>query len=82
MKLLVGLVSVVSAEFIGGCADGSQNSMICASDGEQCEILNWSQGRGNSVAMRVIFQTARSFAASMTIKSGPNEFPDKDDAYI
>ena len=39
--------------------------MICASTGEQCEIENWFQGRGNSVAMKVIFQTDRSFAAAM-----------------
>ena len=56
---------MISAEFLGGCADGAQNSIICASTGEQCEIANWSQGRGNSVAMKVIFQTDRSFAAAM-----------------
>ena len=82
MKLLVGLISINNSEFLGGCADGTQNSMICASAGEQCEIENWVQGRGNSVSMKVIFQTDRSFAASMTIKSGKGEFPNKDDAYI
>merc|ERR1711935_457813 len=90
MKLLSSFLALSNGYeqlyFRGGCNENNYNqagnTMACATHGEQCQLDQWSQGRTNSVSMKPILQSDRSFVAMMTAKTQWAGFPDANDAYI